>query len=456
MAGRGVDIVLGGNPEKLAEADTHAKGLELESEEGQAYYTERLAYWKPICAEDGDLVRDAGGLYVLATERHESRRIDNQLRGRSGRQGDPGESRFYLSLEDDLMRIFATGAMNWVMDKALPEDVPIESKMVSKSVERAQTTVEQRNAEIRKNVLKYDEVFNEQRKVIYKRRAQVLDQSDLRAETVESLGEVAEALVRTYCIDELDDGWDIEGLHADLSTFWPTDLTVDELADSSNTKAMIETIHAEGLDKYEARERELTPDLMRQIERQIMLQLVDQRWREHLAEMDNLREGINLRAMGQRDPLTEWQREGFELFKSMMLGLKTDFVRYLMHVRVQVQEPPVNQLQPQARPVVTPNGTVANDAPVGAESQVTEVTTSGPMAPEDEAAAGRTTKVAPRVTTDIRAAKAEARQLTRQPVEEPDEPAVARPVVKTEWDKTGRNDPCPCGSGKKFKVCHGR
>ncbi|MEZ5378176.1 MAG: preprotein translocase subunit SecA [Acidimicrobiales bacterium] len=467
MAGRGVDIVLGGNAEKLAEADTHASGFELATDEGDAYYVERLAYWKPICTENAEVVRNAGGLYVLATERHESRRIDDQLRGRSGRQGDPGESRFYLSLEDDLMRIFATGAMNWVMDKALPEDVPIESKMVSKSVERAQTTVEQRNAEIRKNVLKYDEVFNEQRKVIYRRRAQVLDQADLRSETIDAIGEVAETIVRTYCIDELDDGWDIESLHTDLATFWPTEITAEQLADSRNTAEMIEMIEQEGLAYYDKREAELTPDLMRQIERQIMLQLVDQRWREHLAEMDNLREGINLRAMGQRDPLVEWQREGFELFKSMMIGLKTDFIRYLMHVRVQVQQAPQPQLQPQARPVVNPDGSVGQTA---AEPEVTDVTTSGPMAPEDEAAAAPAVKqepapaakpsmVKPAVrTTDIRAAKAEARQLTRAAAaaEVDDEPEVAQPVVKTEWDKTGRNDPCPCGSGKKFKVCHGR
>ncbi len=432
---------------------------------------ERFAYWKPICKENADLVLEAGGLYVLATERHESRRIDDQLRGRSGRQGDPGESRFYLSLEDDLMRIFATGAMNWVMDKALPDDVPIESKMVSKSVERAQTTVEQRNAEIRKNVLKYDEVFNEQRKVIYQRRAQVLDQADLRSETIESIGEVAETIVRTYCIDELDDGWDIESLHTDLATFWPTEITKEQLADARNTNEMIETIHAEGLAYYEKREAELTSELMRQIERQIMLQLVDQRWREHLAEMDNLREGINLRAMGQRDPLVEWQREGFELFKSMMIGLKTDFIRYLMHVRVQVQQPVQNQLQPQARPVIGADGSVQqpNGATNGASADVTDVQTSGPMAPEDEAAnaapaeaptaAPKPSVVKPAVrTTDIRAAKAEARQLTRSvaAAEVDEEPDVARPIVKTEWDKTGRNDPCPCGSGKKFKVCHGR
>ncbi len=488
MAGRGVDIVLGGNAEKLAEADTHANGLEPESEEGVAYYEERLAYWEPICKENADKVRDAGGLYVLATERHESRRIDDQLRGRSGRQGDPGETRFYLSLEDDLMRIFATGAMNWVMDKALPEDVPIESKMVSKSVERAQTTVEQRNAEIRKNVLKYDEVFNEQRKVVYQRRAQVLDQADLREDSLETIGDVAETLVKTYCIDELDDGWDIEGLHTDLSTFWPTELTPEDLGDARNTNEMIESIREEGRAYYEKREAELTPELMRQIERQIMLQLVDQRWREHLAEMDNLREGINLRAMGQRDPLIEWQREGFELFKSMMIGLQTDFIRYLMHVKVQVQQPAQNQLQPQARPVVNADGSTTTPAPSG--NGVTDVTTSGPMAPEDEAAnaspatgsgssgngsaatgakapaggaapqqaaAAKPSAVKPATrTTDIRAAKAEARQLTRQPAAEPEEPDVARPVVKTEWDKTGRNDPCPCGSGKKFKVCHGR
>ncbi|MDH3679795.1 MAG: preprotein translocase subunit SecA, partial [Acidimicrobiia bacterium] len=339
MAGRGVDIILGGNPEKLAERDTKAQGYELDSDEGAAHYQKRLDYWSPICAESGEAVREAGGLYVLATERHESRRIDDQLRGRSGRQGDPGESRFYLSLEDDLMRIFATGAMNWVMDKALPEDVPIESKMVTKSVERAQTTVEQRNAEIRKNVLKYDEVFNQQRKVIYKRRQQILDQGDLRDDTIEAIGDVAHNLVHTYCAEELDDTWDLDGLHTELHSFWPSELSIDALGAASGTDELLELIEAEGVERYEAREVELGASIMRQIERQIMLQLIDQRWRDHLGEMDYLREGISLRAMGQRDPLTEWQREGFDLFSDMMAALSVDYVRYVMHVEVATPVP---------------------------------------------------------------------------------------------------------------------
>jgi len=255
-------------------------------------------------------VKESGGLYVLATERHDSRRIDDQLRGRSGRQGEPGESRFYLSLEDDLMRIFAGNTMSWVMDKALPEDVPIESKMVTKSVERAQNTVEQKNAETRKNVLKYDEVFNEQRKVIYARRLSVLEERDLREDALEAVASVADAMVDTHCVDELDDTWDLEALQTELKGFWATGLTEDEMSDARGTARLAQMITEEGVEFYEQREADIGPDLMRQVERQIMLQLVDQRWREHLTEMDDLRDGINLRAMGQRDPLTEWAEGG--------------------------------------------------------------------------------------------------------------------------------------------------
>src|SRR5207248_2266164 len=200
MAGRGVDIILGGNAEGLAKMDLAAEGLDPESDESKARYEELFAQFNEECRQEGDKIRQLGGLYVLGTERHESRRIDNQLRGRSGRQGDPGESRFYLSLEDELMRLFATGAMAWVMNKALPDDVPIEAKMVSKAIERAQTTVEQRNAEIRKNVLKYDEVLNEQRKVIYARRDQILDGEDLKDEALDALQEAVRATVATYCV----------------------------------------------------------------------------------------------------------------------------------------------------------------------------------------------------------------------------------------------------------------
>ena len=227
MAGRGVDILLGGNPEGLAAAEVAAHGLELHSEEGQALYKRMLAKYEPECAAEGDKIRELGGLYVLGSERHESRRIDNQLRGRAGRQGDPGESRFFLSLEDDLMRIFATGAMNYVMGKALPDDVPIESKMVTKAVQRAQNTVEARNAEIRKNVLKYDAVYNEQRKVIYARRMQVLDGADLRSETLELIEEALGAAVDTYCTSDFSEEWDVEGLLHETATYYPTRFTAE-------------------------------------------------------------------------------------------------------------------------------------------------------------------------------------------------------------------------------------
>ncbi|MEM7321995.1 MAG: preprotein translocase subunit SecA [Actinomycetota bacterium] len=428
MAGRGVDIVLGGNAEKLAEADTAAEGYELDSEDGQKYYQKRLDYWTPICDREGEAVREAGGLYVLATERHESRRIDDQLRGRSGRQGDPGESRFYLSLEDDLMRIFATGAMNWVMDRALPEDVPIESKMVTKSVERAQNTVEQRNAETRKNVLKYDEVYNQQRKVIYQRRLQILDQGDLREDSIEAFDDVADSLVANHCLQELDDTWDLPGLHAELNTFWDEPVALDQIKESRTLDDIRETIAEDGRTKYAVREEEIGAPILRQVERQIMLQLIDQRWRDHLTEMAQLREGINLRAMGQRDPLTEWQAEGFELFSELITSLNVDYIRYLMHVEV-------------TKPA-------AEDAAEAADGSSNGTATKEPAA-APAPAAGR----APVPTeTDITASKqdVDAPKQANKTAPEPEQP-----YIKDEWDKTPRNAPCPCESGKKFKQCHG-
>jgi preprotein translocase subunit SecA len=317
MAGRGVDILLGGNPEKLAEKRLPAEGLDPETEAGHEYYRDRTRLLGAHLQGRRRQGREAGGLYVLATERHESRRIDNQLRGRSGRQGDPGESRFYLSLEDDLMRIFATGAMSWVMDRALPEDVPIESKMVTKSVERAQNTVEQRNAEIRKNVLKYDEVLNEQRKVIYKRRQQILDRGTCGTTPSSSSVRSAEQLIGTHCVEELEDSGTSTCSHTELATFWPTELTADDLARAdSRRRSHRASSPRKGRPATSAARPSIGTDVMRQIERQVMLRLIDQRWREHLHEMDHLREGINLRAMGQKDPLIEWQREGFDLFST--------------------------------------------------------------------------------------------------------------------------------------------
>jgi preprotein translocase subunit SecA len=418
MAGRGVDILLGGNPEGLAELDVLAEGLELESEEGHARLKQLAAKYAEECKAEGDKVRELGGLYVLGTERHESRRIDNQLRGRAGRQGDPGESRFYLSLEDDLMRLFATGAMSWVMGKALPDDVPIEAKMVTKAIERAQGTVEARNAEIRKDVLKYDEVLNEQRKVIYKRRQQILDGESLRDDALESLGESLERVVRTFCPTDYAEDWSVEDLLNEVALIYPTKFVADELRQADRADDLFESLVAEAVAYYEQREQELGEETMREIERRVMLSIIDQRWREHLFEMDYLQEGINLRAMGQKDPLVEWQREGFDMFTQMMTAIADDFVRYVMHLNVVIED----------------------DSP-----QVHNVQYS---AAEDPMADGGMRQAAVR-----QAAETNDPELADTV---PPEEVVNTPIVKSEQEKVGRNEPCWCGSGKKFKICHGR
>jgi preprotein translocase subunit SecA len=439
MAGRGVDILLGGNPEGLARHEALKEGFAPEMLEddfalplpidqmpedfqadraaARARYQELLTGFKAQCQAEGDEVRKVGGLYVLGTERHESRRIDNQLRGRAGRQGDPGASRFYLSLDDELMRLFATGALSWVMGRALPDDEAIEAKMVSKAIERAQTTVEQRNAEIRKNVLKYDEVMNEQRKVIYARRDQILEGADLKVAAMEYLSDAVDALIDTHCVSEAPDEWDLDGLTKELKTFWPNDIAVSALDRFEDADDIYDLVMADAKAYYERREEELTPSVMRDVERQVMLRIIDQRWREHLEEMDYLQEGINLRAMGQKDPLTEWQREGYEMFGQMMKGIAQDFVKYVMHVQV-----------------------VRNDAPANTVQNVQQ--TSSENSPTDGIAAA------------ARAAAA-AGEIPAEAAPAAPGPAKQQTVVKDEWSKTPRNAPCPCGSGKKFKMCHG-
>ena len=239
-------------------------------------------------------------LICFRTERHDSRRIDNQLRGRSGRQGDPGESRFYLSLEDELMRLFATGAMDFVMKKALPDDAPLGDKFVSKAIERAQNTVEQRNAEIRKNVLKYDEVMNEQRKVIYARRNEILKGEDLKEDTIDCFAAAIDEALNSYCPTEHKDDWDLDGLITSLQSLWPHNMELSDLKQHDDINAIYEEAMENALEFYENREKELTPEVMRQVEGQIMLRILDQRWRDHLYSMDYLKEGIHLRAMGQK------------------------------------------------------------------------------------------------------------------------------------------------------------
>ena len=421
MAGRGVDILLGGNPEGLAQQELLASGTTVD--ESPEKYAELVEQLKVECAGHGSEVRELGGLYVLGTERHESRRIDNQLRGRSGRQGDPGESRFYLSLEDELMRLFATGAMNWVMGKAFPDDMPLEAKMVTKAIERAQRTVEDRNFEIRKDVLKYDEVMNEQRKVIYRRRQQILDGGDLHDEAYEAITSSIERMVITHALAEYPEDWDLDELHLQMTTIYPTRITRDQLDGCTHRDQLVELFTDDAIELYETKEADIGADNLREIERRVMLSMIDQHWREHLYEMDYLREGINLRAMGQKDPLAEWQREGFDMFEAMMGQIQDQFVAYVSHLQVAAVE----------------------EAPRAPETQ--KMRYSAADDPVQGSGAMRAT-----------AASMPADQLTGDFGSAPE--AVAAPpeaVMPVKVDKTpGRNEPCFCGSGKKFKLCHGR
>jgi preprotein translocase subunit SecA len=279
--------------------------------------------------------------------------------------------------------------------------------MVTKAIERAQTTVEQRNGEIRKNVLKYDEVMNQQRKIIYQRRDQILEGLDLKSAALEYLAEAVDALIDSHCVSDAEDEWDLEGLAKELASYWPTAVSVDALAGCATTDDMYDVVMADASTYYDKRESELGVATMREVERQVMLRIIDQRWREHLEEMDYLQEGINLRAMGQKDPLVEWQREGFEMFGTLMKGIAQDFVKYVMHVQV-----------------------VRNDAPAMQVANVQELSAEN----FEPASLGEPAPVAPTA------------------------PAAQKTVVKeaNDWSTTPRNAPCPCGSGKKYKMCHGR
>jgi preprotein translocase subunit SecA len=387
MAGRGVDIRLGGNPEEMARLEMRKRGIEPDDPTYEATFQKVHAELAAETKAEGRKVVEAGGLYVLGTERHESRRIDNQLRGRSGRQGDPGESRFYLSLEDDLMRRFATDRVQSIMRRLrIPDDVPIEAKMVSNAIERAQRQVESQNFEIRKNVLKYDEVMNTQREVIYTWRQRVLAGEDTESLVRDWIEEVVEGAVTTAVSEDVAPSeWDREELHRRVFAVYPTELTPEALVgDARDIEEVIDLVVEDAQDTYGKRAEELGPDLLRRLERTVVLSIVDNKWREHLAEMDYLRSGVGLRAMGQRDPLVEYQREAYDMFSDMVGSIKDDAVRYLFHAQI-VQQ------QTRPDPVVRLQGT-------------------GGAALKRQADAG---------------------------------------------EKVGRNDPCPCGSGKKYKKCHG-
>ena len=344
MAGRGTDIMLGGNAEFMAVAALAAKSLDpvANPDEYQKAWGPAFEEVKKDVANEAAKVIAAGGLYVLGTERHESRRIDNQLRGRSGRQGDPGESRFYLSLTDDLMRLFNSGMAESFMGRGL-DDTAIESKIVSRAIRSAQSQVEARNAEVRKNVLKYDDVLNRQREAIYHDRGRILEGDDLRDRALDFISDVIDDVINVHCGQGNGDDWDFDALWAELRTIYPVSITIDEVIAEAGTKGRVNLdfmrreIQSDASLSYARRESTLGEPAMRELERRVVLSVIDRRWRDHLYEMDYLKDGIGLRAMAQRDPLVEYQREGFALYSSMMDGIKTESVGFLYNLEVQVQ-----------------------------------------------------------------------------------------------------------------------
>jgi preprotein translocase subunit SecA len=375
MAGRGTDIMLGGNPEFTADIALRERGLTPDEtpEEYEAAWADALDKAKSDSAKEHDEVVDLGGLYVLATERHESRRIDNQLRGRSGRQGDPGETRFYLSLGDELMVKFNGERVAQIMNMLrLPEDTPIENKMVSRSIQSAQTQVEQQNFEIRKNVLKYDEVLNKQRTVIYGERREVLEGADLSDQIRPMIDDVVTGYVEGATSSGYAEEWDLEQLWTALKTLYPVSLSIDEaIEQAGGHKAdltrdfLVEELVADAQAAYDAREEDLGAEVVRELERRVLLSVLDRKWREHLYEMDYLQEGIGLRAMAQRDPLVEYQREGFDMFGAMMEAIKEESVGFIFNLEVQVED------TPETAGAVAPNGqAVIEGTPVSTEDDV--------------------------------------------------------------------------------------
>ncbi len=397
MAGRGTDIMLGGNPELLARQQLAGK---------PDYTEEDLAEALARCTEQAERekaeVIAAGGLYVVGTERHESRRIDNQLRGRSGRQGDPGASRFYLSLEDDLMRIFAAKTIGSIMDRLhFPEDLPIEHRMVTRAIENAQKNVEANNFEARKNLLKYDDVMNTQREIIYAERRRILEGANLHDQVEEIIQETVESAVSMFTNPgTFPEEWDLAGLFRHIGQIFPVSFGPDDLEMESLTQeALIAALAEEAGELYRKREELFAQDGndIRDIERVVMLRVIDNRWREHLYEMDHLRDSVGLRAFAGRDPVVEYQSEAFDTFQEMIAGVKEEFLRYMFHIQMvpEEQRPPLRVAESGA----------------------------------DKAAGSGTA--------------ARARDKAARPAE-------------AHSEKVGRNAPCPCGSGRKYKFCHGK
>jgi preprotein translocase subunit SecA len=456
MAGRGTDILLGGNPESLAIGELRNRGMTPEEspEEYEAALVDAVARWKKQSDEEATEVIDAGGLYVLGTERHDSRRIDNQLRGRSGRQGDPGESRFYLSLQDDLMKRFRAAAVEAVMDRLnIPEDVPIESKMVTRQIRSAQTQIEAQNAEIRKDVLKYDEVMNKQRQVIYAERRRVLNGEDLQDQVLRMMDETIVDYVQGATASGYAEEWDLEQLWSSLKVqLYPVGITIEELEEEAGgrsavdadflTQKLTEDIHT----AYERREEELSAPVLRELERRVLLDVIDRKWREHLYEMDYLKDGVSLRAYAQRDPLVEYQREGFDMFSQMLDGVKEEAIGFLFRIEVQVEQAPQEVSGVGTAPKLIGKG--LNAAAQRRQQQLLY------SAPAVDGAAGR--GESPVLVQDA-PALGNGRSGPRVGAGSPGAQAASkRPAVgQVVGSAPARNAPCPCGSGKKYKLCHG-
>ena len=436
MAGRGVDIKLGGDPEQLAIDELRKLGVTPENESWEAELAEQAERFKGQTKAEGDQVREAGGLFICGTERHESRRIDNQLRGRAGRQGDPGESRFFLSAEDDLIRLFAGERIYKILDRLGPVDddgqeYPLEAKMLTRTIENAQKKVEEQNYLIRKRVLEYDDVMNEQRRVVYKYRREILEGRDMSDVAHEELEEVIGRMVETYTPGEIFEDWDLGGLEGHANGLWPLGVAVGDISpQSANREEITERLIEDAGAAYDRREEEFGSELMRYLERQILLQIIDNRWREHLYEMDYLREGIHLRGFAQIDPLVAYKNEGFTMFQELMASIWEEFVRVIFHVEVNIEPSQAEQMfGEEARR----GGDVQYSGSAGEER---------PSAMRDAQAGNVATAAASGTAATAQAGNGQGGI----------NPAT---VVKADDEKIGRNDPCWCGSGKKYKKCHG-
>ena len=433
MAGRGTDILLGGNPEFLAREHLRRKGISPDHPDNRDMWEKTLAEYRVQTNAEHDEVVELGGLYVLGTERHESRRIDNQLRGRAGRQGDPGQSRFYLSLQDDLMRIFGGHRMQALMLKlGMEEDVPIESGLITKRIEAAQKAVETQHFESRKHVLEYDDVMNKQREAVYSRRREMLEGKDQRNRILELVGDTVGGYVEGRCPERAHpDTYDIAGLHSDIHTHFGMDLKELDL-NGLDRQGLADEFTEEICKRYEAKAQEVGVERMRYTERMIMLQLLDQQWKDHLLSMDHLKEGIGLRGYGQKDPLVEYKKESFHIFQQMMDTLDEETLKVLFHLTIRT---PDEESSPAERPAVqsaesaaATNGGQRRAAPAQAVREM-----------EEQAQIARRRNREQLAHAHRAGATAESTSVKQ--------------VLR--GDKVGRNAPCPCGSGKKYKRCHG-